>query len=698
MARSRSVATPRSRSTKAQIRFAPDILRRLGEELNPSPDQGILELVRNSFDADALNCTVELLDTDDIGGTVRVTDDGDGMHLKAIVDGWLVCGRSTKESRRRTRLGRIPAGSKGLGRLASLRMGARAVLRTRPRKDKTSQYELTIPWDQYDDVNLVEDVALTVNHRQRRPREGNGTVIEIEDLRTHIGRMDVKRLARAMILLADPFGEDPAGFSPILIAPEFSDLEELVQQRYFQDAEYHLIAAVDGRGKARASVVDGRGEQLFKATHEELTVGRDDGYTYDCPPAKFDLWVFLLSKSSFVSRSASLSEVREWLQAFGGVHFYQNGLRVNPYGNAGNDWLDMNLRRAQSPEERPSTNTSIGRISLDDPEELLIQKTDRSGFIEDDVFQEIRSFAHDAMEWLARRRIEVAEKRRAKARTAAPRRASKSKKALDEAIDRAPKKAQDDLRKAAEAYDRSRKREVEQLRQEVQLYRTLSTAGITAATFAHDSPIKAITLAINAIERQTKKKFGTEYNRALKKPVERVKRATARLGVLDRATLKLLDHEKRRPGRVEPHEIIERLLETYKPFLDGRKVTPKCQFCSGNPYLRATEAAIESIVTNLINNSITALEQASGDRLLRIRTEVEEDVFSIRVLDNGPGIVDIAIRDMWLPGHTTRQNGTGLGLTIVRDSVSDLGGAVSAVENSELGGAEIVVELPILGV
>jgi nitrogen fixation/metabolism regulation signal transduction histidine kinase len=50
-----------------------------------------------------------------------------------------------------------------------------------------------------------------------------------------------------------------------------------------------------------------------------------------------------------------------------------------------------------------------------------------------------------------------------------------------------------------------------------------------------------------------------------------------------------------------------------------------------------------------------------------------------------------------LPGHTTNPNGTGLGLTIVKDAVNDLGGNVEAFAKSDLGGAKIVVELPIIG-
>ena len=55
----------------------------------------------------------------------------------------------------------------------------------------------------------------------------------------------------------------------------------------------------------------------------------------------------------------------------------------------------------------------------------------------------------------------------------------------------------------------------------------------------------------------------------------------------------------------------------------------------------------------------------------------------------------MSIDEIWLPGKTTTPNGTGLGLTIVRDTVTDLGGKVYAIAEGELGGAEIVIELPI---
>jgi signal transduction histidine kinase len=683
------------------LRFSSSILRRLGEELNPSPDQSILELVKNSYDADAVDCTIELIKTDHPGGTIKICDNGDGMDAIAIRDGWLVLGQSLKPPGGLTRLKRIRAGSKGLGRLAALRMGSFATLISRPRKDPNRQFRLTIDWSDYDRVAIVEDVILTIKEEPSPEKSRAGTEIILENLRDSITRIDVKKLARSLLLLADPFGENPEGFRPILKAPEFSDLEALVKNRYFKDAEYHLIASVDKRGKAQAVVVDWRGEELFSVNHKDLSDSEEE--LYKCSPAKFDLWVFILNKATFDTRSSTKEEVQNWLKTFGGVHLYQNGLRVNPYGNPGNDWLEMNLMRVRSPEERPSTNTSIGRVSVLDADELLVQKTDRSGFIESDAFLELKRFATDALEWMAKRRLEVAEKRRVKERIDATSEAKSAKKSVEEIIKKSPKSVRKGLMIAFDKYDKVRRKETNILRKEVQLYRTLGTAGITAATFAHESagnPIKVISLAANTIARRGHKLFGEKYTSNLEEPVGLIRKSIDALKVLGNVTLSLTDHEKRRAGRVGIHKVIKNLIETFQPFLAEREVNVIPDFApDSKPFLRGSEAAFESIITNFLNNSIVWFEGMQiEERKVVISTRIAGDILTLRVFDNGPGIVGISIKDIWLPGYTTRPNGTGLGLTIVRDAVTDLGGTVDAIEHGELGGAEFVIELPILGV
>src|SRR5580698_5643344 len=140
----------------ASFRFSPDILKRLGEELNPSLDQSILELVKNSFDANARVCSVVLHNIEKPGGTIEVSDDGDGMDADGIVNGWLILGRSGRNSEQRTRLNRVPAGSKGLGRLAALRLGTTGTLRSWPIASPERDYFLKIDWSKYESAQVVE--------------------------------------------------------------------------------------------------------------------------------------------------------------------------------------------------------------------------------------------------------------------------------------------------------------------------------------------------------------------------------------------------------------------------------------------------------------------------------------------------------------------------------------------------------------
>lgn len=686
--------------SKAHFRFSTDILRRLGEELNPSLEHGIVELAKNSYDADATAFTVVLTDADKPGGSVAITDNGMGMTPADIRDGWLVLGQSRKSTIRRTPGGRIPAGYKGLGRLAALRLGTVASVKTRPKTPSDGEYHLSINWKDFDNAAIVEQVALHIDERKRKYGATAGTEIVISDLRTAVSRAEVRRLARELILLADPFGQSKNSFNPVLVAPEFDDIAKIVETGYLVDADFRLKASVGANGRASATVFDWKGKELFKASHKDLAENRD-GAIYGCPPTAFEFWAFLLNAQTFLGRNSKIQDVRIWLEAVGGVHLYQNDLRVSPYGNAGNDWLDINRRRAQSPEERPSTNNSIGKISVLDENFKLVQKTDRSGFIETEAFKQLREFAQDALEWMARERLAVANKRREQERKKAPEKAEKAKASLERAIQAAPKPAQARLRKAMQAYDTQKEKEVDVLRKEVQLYRTLSTAGITAATFAHESsgnPIKVIQQSINAIERRGKQHLEEQYDATFARPVNAIIRSIDTLGVLSTATLSLIDHDKRRHSRVDLHHVINNVVKMFDPFLKGRDVDLKLALDAGSPFIRGSEAAFESILTNLINNSVSAFEiDGTKQRTLRISTTIEDDMFTLAVADNGPGIKGIAKRNIWLPGQTTKPHGTGLGLTIVRDSVIDLGGSVDADEHCDLGGAEIFVTIPLMG-
>lgn len=164
-------------------------------------------------------------------------------------------------------------------------------------------------------------------------------------------------------------------------------------------------------------------------------------------------------------------------------------------------------------------------------------------------------------------------------------------------------------------------------------------------------------------------------------------------------TLSFVSREKRRLGRVEIHQVISDVISLFEPLVNERQITVRQKLVEGQPFFRASEATLESVIANLLVNSIKAFEKMPpGERIIEFRTHALDNTLFVRVLDNGPGIKGLNINDIWLPGETTYADGTGLGLTIVRDSIIEFGGSVEARGTGELGGAEIILQIPILGI
>ena len=145
---------------------------------------------------------------------------------------------------------------------------------------------------------------------------------------------------------------------------------------------------------------------------------------------------------------------------------------------------------------------------------------------------------------------------------------------------------------------------------------------------------------------------------------------------------------------------VNELLAAFKPMLEENQISTRASFDTDSAVVFGSVSSVEAIITNFVTNSVNAFRSPAfhgGERIFEVRGTVSGPNIVLRFLDSGPGIVGIAIEDVWLPGQTTTPNGTGLGLTIVRDSVRDLGGGVNALASGELGGAEFIVTLPLVG-
>ncbi len=681
------------------FKFSPDILSRLGEELLPNPDQGIMELVKNSYDADATECCVQLIGTDTVGGKIIVSDNGVGMDLSSIADGWLVIGRSKKATREPTKLGRLPVGDKGLGRLSALRQGSHVILKTRPAVEIGCEYSLYIDWGVFSNAKVVEDVNLNYEKRETQCPQGTDTIIE--NLSFKLGKREVQRLARELLLLADPFNSE-TGFRPKLISSDFAELEKLVQNAYFDDAEYKLEASLSNEGEAIARLIDWKGETIAEADHKTLSKTEN---RYQTVSAKIEIWFFVLQPQSFTRREriGTATEIRHWLDVVGGVHLYHRGIRVKPYGDLGNDWLGINLLRARDPEFRPSTGTTIGRVTTNDSRDLLIQKTDRLGLIENEAFSDMRKFAVDALDWVRNFRLKESEKKREQVKINIVQNVQEAKAEVEQIIAalEIPPTSRAQVFQVIQNYEKIKERETKSLQEDILLYRSLATAGTTAALFAHESgkPVTLIEKATTRIAKQGQRLLAERYAKSIGEAVEILQRSAKSLKSFAKFPLHLLKRAKRKSTTVDVHEVIDGVISLFDPFLEESKVVVRKIFSDDIPLVRGNVALLEAILVNLVTNSLNSFSfnpSPSLQRQIMISTKLLSSHLELRFLDNGSGIVGIEIEEIWLPGRSTTPGGTGLGLTITKDSVIDLGGQIRAIPNGELGGAEFLILLPLV--
>jgi C4-dicarboxylate-specific signal transduction histidine kinase len=361
----------------------------------------------------------------------------------------------------------------------------------------------------------------------------------------------------------------------------------------------------------------------------------------------------------------------------------------------------MNLARARVPEFRPSTNTSIGRIEITDPQALLKQKTDRTGFIEDEAFREVKRFATDALNWMAHRRLAEAERKRQSKRVQAPSTTARAKQAADAVVRNLPPKARAAVEGAIKRLEDARDKETAALREDLQLYRTLGTVGTTVAVFSHESakPVTQIEKMASVVDTQAQKSMGNDYPK-VERPLDLIKRAARSLRTFAALPIALLQREKRRSSQVDLNQVVSGLAQSFSPFADESGISLELLLSKNRPLIRGSVASVEAIATNLVTNAINAIryDTSSPARPRRIEIETSEDEADalIVVRDSGPGIVGLELDEIWLPGRTTTPGGTGLGLTIVKDAVIDLAGHVDADPAGALGGAQFTVSIPRL--
>ena len=120
------------------------------------------------------------------------------------------------------------------------------------------------------------------------------------------------------------------------------------------------------------------------------------------------------------------------------------------------------------------------------------------------------------------------------------------------------------------------------------------------------------------------------------------------------------------------------------------------------PQLPLDSEQIRRVIINLVDNSISSIEKKGtlsrifnqGKIIIRTRHVPDLNIICMDVEDNGTGIAPEISDQLFEPYTTTKEHGTGLGLTIVSQTISDHNG-FTRFRNLETGGVCFTIELPV---
>ena len=408
------------------------ILQLLGDELIGSPRLAVFELVKNAFDADAQTVRVILNRIESDSASIVIEDDGDGMTLAVIRDIWLVPGHDHRARQRnalkRTRLNRLPLGEKGVGRFAAHKLGNRIELVTRAKEQ--AECLVSIDWATLIRKTELSDARVQVIAREPIVFSGarTGTRITISGLRERKwSRGEVRRLQRQITSISSPFSGKSDGFEALLEVPgcedwltNVPDVDVLLKRAPWEfsfkfdrgrfDWQY-CFKGVPGIGVERRTLTKSEEPLLIvpERDTDELVIHQgaresrtrrvvaDATVSSGIGPVEGRLYVFDRDRV-VLNRLGETQIVQNYLDEQGGIRVYRDNVRVYSYGEPGDDWLGLDLRRINAPTQNISRNIVIGAVDLSLAASAdLIEKTNREGFVENSAFRRLQQIVTGAL-------------------------------------------------------------------------------------------------------------------------------------------------------------------------------------------------------------------------------------------------------------------------------------------------------------
>ncbi len=427
---SRAVFKPRAR-----------LLQHLGDQLIGTPRLAVFELVKNGYDADASIVTVNISGIGSKSPAITIIDDGMGMSQDTVRNIWLVIAHDHKETqlrqKQRTAKGRLPLGSKGLGRLSVHKLGNQITMVTRAEGEQ--EVVVRIDWNAMIKHEFLDEANVDIEIRDPELfTDGEtGTSIQVEELRElHWTRGEIRRLYRQIASISSPFGSKTRDdFKAILEIPDFPqwienlpDPAELLKRAPWKynfefDGETfsytYKFRGILGISREKRKVEENEtrllvppteaedDDPLFSGKAQNTTLRKviaDTGMLDGIGPISGEFFVYDLTPK-LAKKMGETQFIKDFLNENGGIRVYRDGIRVYDYGERNNDWLGLDLKRVNNPTKGLSRNIVVGHISLNQESSSdLVEKSNREGFIENAAYGRLQRLVLGAIEPLQRER------------------------------------------------------------------------------------------------------------------------------------------------------------------------------------------------------------------------------------------------------------------------------------------------------
>lgn len=228
--------------------------------------------------------------------------------------------------------------------------------------------------------------------------------------------------------------------------------------------------------------------------------------------------------------------------------------------------------------------------------------------------------------------------------------------------------------------------ETRELQDKLSHMQRLSSLGKMVASLAHQvrTPLSAALLYASNLGNKTL----PEQNRE-----DFQQKLLSRLHELEKQVNDMLLFSRSDKMEDVSHFSLKDLLSSVEAHAEGLLNKTRIQLEIENPYpdtvLTGNLSALSSAISNLVHNSLC---HCPDDSLIRISCSVDTFGLEIDYQDTGPGIPEHLIEKIFEPFFTTRQQGTGLGLAVVKSVINSHKGDIHAVQSRQ--GVHFKIQLP----